>query len=211
MNVNIIEAINLLRSYKEEEDPAKLNEMHMVLVSSIIGSSALPTTKDLSTDEVHGVTFSLDNNLFELFEGIAENHKNEVGWKKDFLNKAVMHQAIKEIDLHSLSQKDELMIEEPSFKKVLEMLFDYKQIQDKNILTNLHITLVRLLLEHRIMNTEGTTVGEISTPVHFKMDEDLFNLFNNMSEGKETGWKRNFLNRAVFNEILKVIEEKKFK
>lgn len=209
MNINVLEAINLLKSYREEEDPQKVNEMHTVLVSTILRSSSF-LEKDLQANEHHGVTFSLDNNVYELFENIAENYKDEVGWKKDFLNQAVMNQVVKEIDVYSFSQKDELMIEEPSFKKVLEILFDYRQVTDKKILKNLHVLLVRLLLEHRVMNTEGTTVGEISTPVHFKMDQDLYNLFDNMSANKETSWKRNFLNRAVFNGVVDIIESNMF-
>lgn len=210
MNVNLLEAINLLREYRTEEDPTKVKEMHMVLVSSLIGSTDLSEDTTLSRKKTQGVTFSLDNNLFELFQNIADNHNDEVGWKVSFLNRAVMNQAIREIDMNSMSQRDELMIEEPSFQEVLELLYDYKEIQDKEKLTSIHITLVRLLLEHRVMNTEGTTVGEISTPVHFKMDEDLFNLYDNMAKNKETSWKRNFLNRAVFNGIVKIIEEKRF-
>lgn len=210
MNVNILEAISLLKNYREEEDPKKANEMHMVLVSSLIHSSEMSMIDDVNSDSSQGVTFSLDNNLFEILEELSKSYKGKVGWKKDFLNKAVLEQFLREIDINSLSQKDELMIEEPSFKEVLEMLYHYKEGQDKEKLTNLHLSLVRLLLEHRVMNTEGTTVGEISTPVHFKMDKKLFDLFDNMSKDKQTGWKRNFLNRAIFNKILKIIEENRF-
>lgn len=209
MSNNLIEAISLLDDYRLEQDEEKAMKMHKVLVRSLIQSSVPVNKENLAEEETHTVTFSLDNNLLELFEELASVNRVS-GWKRAFLNKAALSQAIKELYGSQFGQQNEMMIEEPSFNEVLNLLYDYKNEDDSVKLTEQHMTLIRLLLEHRVMNTEGTTVGAISTPVGFAMDKDLFELFDSMSKGRERGWKRNFLNRAVFNAILKVIEEKKF-
>lgn len=208
MTNNIVELIKMLESYRTEEDENKVAEMHTVLVRSLIKKEE-PKVKRFNSGESVSVTFSMDDNLHELFIELADSQKDS-SWKRKFLNKASLNQAMKEIKGEKFEQHDELMVVEPSFKDVLTLLDEYKNESDVNKLNVYHEDLIRLLLEHRVMNTEGTTVAAISTQVGFQMEKDLFDLFDNMASTRETGWKRNFLNRAVFNEIIKIINVNKY-
>lgn len=208
MTNNIVELIKMLESYRTEEDENKVAEMHTVLVRSLIKKEE-PKVKRFNSGESVSVTFSMDDNLYELFIELADSQKDS-SWKRKFLNKASLNQAMKEIKGEKFEQHDELMVIEPSFKDVLTLLDEYKNESDVNKLNVYHEDLIRLLLEHRVMNTEGTTVAAISTQVGFQMEKDLFDLFDNMASTRETGWKRNFLNRAVFNEIIKIINVNKY-
>lgn len=204
MSNQVVEFIDLLKSYKNEEDRFRANKLETALVYTMMSNKDFEVNEeDIDTK---GVTFALDDNLYELFVDLSERESSYHGWKGEFFNTATLNQVLREMKAYQSGRTEEEMIVEPSFSNVLEILYDYRVETDKEKANAYYMKLIRLLLEHRVMDTENTTIAEISTQVGFNMKKDTYALMTTLEKGQPTGWRRNFLNRAVFNQIMAEIE-----